>query len=125
MEFDRSGRLRDPEAMAGPFPFTTNNGESLIPRADPLPTIQLKRLSRLNKFWHGLGPDVRFHTKALVGCVLCFSSIFFPSLYCDDRFELVDSRAHLDDLLKDKSLFLAHQRRKFDYYFQPARDFQS
>lgn len=124
MNFDTYGNLV-PESHESVVKIREQLTESVPPRPANLKVYHFKRLSMVRKFWGNLGTDVRFHLSAVAGCVVCFSVVFFPSLYFDDRIEIIESRALVDNDLLDKSRFWQYKREKYGYGWDVARDFQS
>ena len=130
MSFDENGnfRTKTPNEMLANKPSSPASYESYfqqnkIPRAADLNTFHFHRLSKIRKTWIGLGTDARFHLSALVGCILCFSSVFFPALWFDDRVHLMESRAQLDPETLKRTNYYNYKRLKYGYSFDPYMSF--
>ena len=126
--FDENGNLKFVAPQVSdkhtfPQNYVNHFNHGMIPRAENSQDIHFKRLTTLKNKWMSIHPEFRFHAKALVGCVLCFSCIFFPSLWFDDKLELIESRARVDPELMKKSNFIEYKRRKYGYSFNPFSHF--
>ena len=127
MFFDEYGNLK--ESLKTTHKFNTRNiyksyyQNSPIPRQENDSIVHFRLLSKLNKQWMSFNPEARFHIKAVSGCILCFSVVFFPSLYFEDRIEIIESRAKIDPLFLKKSNLTEFRRKKYGYTFDPFFSF--
>ena len=108
-----------------PQPKVLATVENLIPRATADEKFRIRMLESPIKRWKATGSDARFHIKALIGCVFCFSSIYFPSLLFYDRIERINARSKVDPAALDRGNFTQYIRKKYGIYYDISEHFQT
>lgn len=99
MTYDHTGKLverKSTEAEINPLKFSTKTSSQYF---------WLKRLEKYYFKWMKVGADMRVNIYAVFASAVCFSVVFFPANWYDERQTGIQLKARFDKDIMNKQVY--------------------